>query len=107
MTNTRNIQPFEIQTLNGAKIATIFSLTNFHGYNFDNSHAFATYKLIGMEIAGSTTDENGNVYDLPQSAIEYLQNEIVIPSAIISQWGASDDIVFNYVAEQLGLVIIQ
>lgn len=106
MSNTRKIQPKQIETTNGVKTATIFSLTDFHGYNFDNSHAYAILKFIGMESSGTSVDENGQQYSLPESAVEYYSEPIVIPATIISNWGTDDDIIFNYVANEFDLVII-
>lgn len=105
MSNTRRIQPHEIDTLSGVKTATIFSLTNLRGYNFDNSSAEATLKFIGVESSGTSIDENGNAYTLPESAVEYASVDIVIPSSVIMNWGQDDDIVFNFVATWFGLVI--
>ena len=91
--NTRLIQSKIIWTSSGEKIATILALTNFSSYRFDNGSGLVNYKLVGME---------GN----PESAFDYYFGQIEIPANIIQQWGASDDIIFNYVANQLGLTII-
>lgn len=93
MSNTRSIQPKTIWTPSGDKTATLFALTNFSNYHFDNGAGLVNYKLIGME---------GD----PESAFDYYFGQIEIPANIIQQWGASDDIIFNYVAYQLGLTII-
>lgn len=93
MSNTRNIQPKTIWTPSGDKNATLFSLTNFFNYHFDDGGGQVTYVLSGME---------GD----PESVISYYTANLPIPSNIIQQWGASDDIIFDYVASQLGLVII-
>ena len=77
----------------GEKNATVFALTNFYNYHFDNGGGLVDYKLIGME---------GD----PESAVEYYAGQIEIPPSIIQQWGASDEIIFTYVANQLGLTII-
>ena len=106
MGNTRNIQPKSVLTSNGSKTATLFTLTNFYDYHFDNGSGKATFKLMGMESPGTTTDGNGNTITLPESAVEYLIGDVDIPSAIVQQWGASDDIVFAYVASVLGVTII-
>ena len=93
MSNTRQIQPIQIWTANGQKEVSILALTNFYDYHFDNGSGKVTYKLIGM--VGE-----------PASAIEYIVADINIPSEIIQQWGASDDIIWNYVAETLNLELI-
>lgn len=93
MSNTRNIQPTDVWTPSGIKVATILSLTNFFNYHFDDGGGEVTYVLSGME---------GN----PESAVNYYTANLPIPSSVIQQWGASDDIIYNYVASQLGLTII-
>lgn len=94
MTNTREIQPKQIWTNLGEKNATHLALTNFFNYHFDNGGGTIVYKFFGME---------GN----PESAYDYFIGELNIPSEIIQQWGESDDIIFNYVAEQLNIVFVE
>lgn len=93
MSNTKQIQPVQIWTATGQKEVTILALTNFFDYHFDDGGGKVTYKLIGME---------GD----PASAIEYITADVNIPSSIIQQWGASDDIIWNYVANFLNLVLL-
>lgn len=106
MSNTRPIQPIQVWTPNGLKSATFLGLSDFFDYHFDNGGGMVTYLLIGMESQGTTTDENGNVVTLPDVAIEYIKDNLSIPSNIVNQWGASDDIIFNYVANTLNLTLI-
>lgn len=106
MSNTRTIQPIQIWTTSGIKTATMFSLSNFFDYHFDNGSGKAKYILIGMESQGTTTDENGDTVVLPDHAVEYFSDVIEIPASVIQQWGVSDDIIFNYVATTLNLTII-
>lgn len=94
--NTRQIQPVTVWTPNGQRTATIFSIYDFYGYHFDNGGGMVKYKLIGMEIGG----------DNVESAVDYINDTYPIPPSIVQQWCASDDIIFTYVAQQLGLVII-
>lgn len=91
--NTRQIQPKTIWTPSGEKTATFFALTNFSNYRFDNGPGLVSYKLIGME---------GD----PESAYDYFLGTVEIPASVVQQWGASDDIIFDYVANQLNLTII-
>lgn len=106
MSNTRIIQSTTVWTPTGEKSATIFALTNFFDYHFDNGGGMVTYTLSGMESNGTTTLDDGTIVQLPDSAVVYFTGNMNVPSNIIQQWGASDDIIFNYVAQQLGLVII-
>jgi hypothetical protein len=104
--NTRQIQPKTIWTASGEKTATIFALTNFSDYHFDNGTGSVVYRLIGMESPGTSIDVDGALINLPDSAVEYYIGKAFIPAEVIQQWGASDDIIFDFVAQQLGLTII-
>jgi len=106
MSNTKQIQPKQIWTEKGDKTATLFALTNFSDYHFDNGSGLVSYKLMGMESPGTTTDENGNVVSLPESAVDYYVGQIGIPSSVVQQWGADDSVIFDYVASTIGLIII-
>jgi hypothetical protein len=64
-------------------------LKDFHHYFFDGGSGLVSYCL-----KNSASD------------LEYFNANIQIPSTTLEQWGASDDIIFNYVATQLGLTII-
>ena len=89
--NIKKIQPIQIWTANGQKEINLLSLTNFYNYHFDDGAGLVTYKLI-------YGDDNG--------AIEYIVAEIEIPSNIIQQWGASDDVIWNYIATTLNLQLL-
>jgi len=104
--NTRIIEPKTIWTPSGEKTAIIFALTNFTNYRFDNGPGLVSYKLTGMESPGTSIDENGEIVAMPESAFDYFMGTMEIPANVIQQWGESDDIIFNYVANQLGLTII-
>lgn len=90
--NTREIQPIQVWNPSGNKTVTFLALTNFFGYHFDNGTGKIEYKLI------STDPEFG--------ATDCFIGTLDIPAATIQQWGPSDDIIFQYVANTLGLVII-
>lgn len=91
MSNTRKIESIQIWTANGQKEINTLALTDFHGYNFDDGSGYVTYKLI-------YADDN--------EAIEYTTEQIEIPSNIIQQWGASDDVIWNYVCSTLNLHLL-
>jgi len=95
--NTRNIQPTTLWTPSGEKQATILSLYNFSDYHFDDGGGKVSYKLIGMEAP-----EVGQ----PEVAVDYYSGVVDIPASIIQQWGASDDVIWNYVSNQLNLILI-
>ena len=54
-------------------------------------------------------DNGGGIvaYTLQSNGIDYFPATIEIPSSIIQQWGESDDVIWEYVGEQLGLVFIE
>ena len=92
MGNTRKIQTITVWSPSGEKSIDTLSLTNFFDYHFDDGGGKIEYKLISSnELNGAT--------DVYISIIE-------IPSDIIQQWGSSDDIIWDYVGEQLGVVFI-
>ena len=92
MSNTRNITPISAWTPTGQKTVTMFSLTDFFNYGFmPNCEGTVTYRLFNTD---------------GESAIELIVSQLQIPSEIVQQWGADDDIIFNYVAEQLNFTII-
>jgi len=43
---------------------------------------------------------------LQSNGLDYFPGAIAIPSSIVQQWGASDDVIWNYVANSLNLVLI-
>jgi hypothetical protein len=96
MANTRQIQPTTIWSPMGNVQATFLGLIDFFNYHFDNGGGTATYTLIGMV-------DNGD--GVPTATELYVSN-IGIPSEIVQQWGASDEIIFQYVATTLGLTLV-
>lgn len=92
MSNTRQIQPIQIWTPNGEKSINTLALTNFFDYHFDEGSGKCTYKLIEAdEVNGAT---------------ELFMGDLEIPSDIVQQWGASDDIIWIYVASKLNLTLV-
>lgn len=106
MANTRPIQPTNIWTSTGNVPAVYLGLTNFYGYHFDDGPGIVEYTLIGMQDNGSFVDDEGNTIVNPPSAVDLFKGALQVPAATIQQWGASDDIIFEYVAQTLGLVLV-
>lgn len=102
--NTKNIEPLQVWTPAGNKEATILSLYNFSDYHFDNGGGKVHYKLIGMENV-VTTNEEGTEISTPV-AFDYFKGIIDIPSNVIQQWGSSDDIIWQYVASNINVIIL-
>ena len=104
--NTRNITPFSLELNTGIKTATIFSIRNIFDYHFDNGSAKVIYVLSGMESRGTYVNENGDMQSYPESAIDYAVSQMDIPASVIQTWGTDDNVIFDYVANQLGITII-
>jgi len=96
MANTRQIEPTIIWSPMGNATATYLGLINFFDYHFNNGGGTATYSLLGMQ---------DNPDGIPTAVDLYIAN-IFIPSEIVQQWGASDEIMFIYVASQLNLTLV-
>lgn len=88
--NTRKIQTTNTWSPQTGNVTLdTLVLKDFHHYFFDGGSGLVSYTL-----KNSISDT------------EYFNANIEIPSNVLEQWGASDDIIFNYVAGQLGLTII-
>lgn len=85
--NTRQIQPIQTWTAeNGSITLDTLCLKDFYHYFFD--------------------DGDGKVnYTLQSNGLDILSGTLNIPASVIQQWGASDDIIFSYVANFLNLII--
>lgn len=92
MSNTRKIIPFNTWIDNGNTEVNCLALTNFSGYNFDNGSGKVTYKLIFADEVNGATD--------------LFSSEIDVPAEVVTQWGANDDVIFNYVAETLNITFL-
>lgn len=90
--NIRQIQPITTWTPSGEKTANFLALSNFFNYHFDNGSGNVEYKLINV--------------DPELGATEFFSGAVEIPAEIIQQWGESDDIIWQYVANALGLTLI-
>ena len=88
--NTRQIQPIQSWSPEEGNITIdILCLKDFLHYFFDGGGGIVSYSLSNS-----------------QTQLDYFSGNIEIPSNIIQQWGASDDIIFDYVANALSLTII-
>jgi hypothetical protein len=107
MSNTREIFPQQpIWTSSGSRNAKYLALTDFYNYNFDNGGGMVIYKLIAEQDNGTSTLEDGTLVQNPVSLVNIFQGNVPVPSNVIQQWGASDEIIFQYVATTLGLTLV-
>lgn len=53
-------------------------------------------------------DDGGGIvaYTLQSNGLDYFPGTIAIPSSVVQQWGASDDVIWEYVANFLNLELI-
>ena len=84
----KKIQIIQVWSPLGIRDIEYINLIDFSGYNFDNGVGYVKYILVGSDL------------------IPYYENQIEIPSNIIQQWGADDTIIWDYVANTLGLTLI-
>lgn len=110
MPNNKAIQPILFWTPNGEINVSVIGFKDFSDYHFDNGSGWVYYCLISMESNGFQTiiDENGveTTIPMPESAVEVFNDKIEIPSSVMAQWGADDQIIFDYVAQQLNLTLV-
>lgn len=110
MTNNKAIQPIPYWTPSGQVDVSFIGFKNFSDYHFDNGNGYVYYCLITMVNNGTQviTDDNGNetTIAIPESAIEVYNGKIEIPSSTMAQWGADDNIIFDYVAQELQLILV-
>jgi hypothetical protein len=91
MSNTIKIKEIKTWGPTGEKSIDYLGLSNFNSYNFDNSGGKVEYKLIGVDEIDGATD--------------YFTGVVDIPSEVIVNWGTDDNIIFEYVANALGVTI--
>jgi hypothetical protein len=93
--NKRQIQPITSWFPNSGEILIdTLILTDFYHYHFDEGSGKVSYSLSSFNF------DTGLFTDCFSSSID-------VPADIIQQWGADDEIIFNYVATTLGLIIVK
>jgi hypothetical protein len=87
---TKEIQSIQSWSPESGSI-TINALTlkDFYHYFFDGGGGMVSYSL--------SNSTNG---------LDYFNGNIEVPSSIIQQWGSDDSIIWEYVANALGLILI-
>jgi hypothetical protein len=99
--NYRTIEPVEFWSPTGTNSATRILLYNFHGYNFDGTDSYVSYKLLAVTVV-TDTDEEGNEVerDVTKSLSE---GSVGVPDEVVQVWGVDDEPIFDYVIDQLNL----
>ena len=93
MTNTRLIQPINFWRDGQDVQATSILLYNFHGYNFNDTDSWVSYKLGVVEVIGEET----SVFT------SYFEGSIPVPNTVVQEWGEDDEPIFDYVINTLNL----
>lgn len=93
MINTRKINPVNFWSKDGDKSADTILLYNFHGYNFDGTPSWVSYKLGVIE----QLDEESVRF------VSYFDGSVTLPNTIVQSWGADDEPIFSFVISELNL----
>ena len=110
--NEREITPVS-SWVNGAEIPMqIMRLDNFSGYNFDNFGGYAHWMLLNYsetpqldENGDPVVDGNGDpVMIVTKTPITDGNTEL--PVSLVQSWGANDQPIFDYVAQQINITLI-
>ena len=86
--NEREITPLNLWINGVSSTATIIKLDGYSGYNFVDSPGEAHYIL---------TDSDKN---------SIVQGVVELDWQTVADWGADDQVIFDYVAQQLNLTLI-
>lgn len=74
-------------------------LYNFHGYDFNGMPSSVSYKLL---LLVRTPDADGD--DIAEAEyVSVYENSVQLPYEVVSVWGEDDQIIWDYVFEQLNL----
>lgn len=88
--NTRPIQPKQSWSPEGGNITVdTLCLKDFFHYFFDGE---------GGKVSYSLSDS--------QTGLDYFMGTLDVPASVVQQWGTSDDIMFQFVALALNLVLV-
>lgn len=93
MINTRKINAINFWSKDGNKSADTILLYNFHGYNFDGTPSWVSYKLGVIE----QLDEESVRF------VSYFDGSVPVPNNIVQNWGADDEPIFDFVISELNL----
>lgn len=93
MINTRKITPINFWSKEGDKSADTILLYNFHGYNFDGTDSWVSYRLGVIEQLEEDTVR----------FVAYFEGSVPVPNGIVQAWGEDDEPIFSHVISTLNL----
>ena len=90
----------------------ILRINNYEGYDFSNEAGYVNYSLhYYYEATGYDADgkyimrTNNNPEYFIVKPLDYFDN-FPLTTEIVNQWGADDQVIFDYLAEKLGLTLV-
>jgi hypothetical protein len=81
----KNIQPFQIWSPEGFIEVSKIKINTFYNYDFARQTGYIDYELLNS------------------TNIMQFTGGVFIPAEITQNWGASDDIIFAFIANKLGI----
>lgn len=93
MINARKIKPVSFWSKEGDKLADHILLYNFHGYNFDGTDSWVSYKLGKVE----------QINEDQEMFYSFFEGSVPLPNTTVQEWGENDEPIFDYVIEELNL----
>lgn len=98
--NEIEINPIQVWHQGLIKTLDVFLLEQYSGYDFNENAGRVIYR-IGKY--GEATNEHGELV----SAISWIvAGPIDLPYSLVENWGNDDTPIFEYVAQQLNLILI-
>lgn len=91
--NEKEVAPVNIWQNGSVKIATIFKIDNFYGYDFVASAGYIHWSILEYDVLTDT-----------KNILVEGQMPMIFP--VIEDWGRDDQIIFDYVAAQLNLTLV-
>lgn len=93
--------------------STLLRIDNFESYNFKGEPGHVHYVICAYVVELGFDEVTGNPVPDGQGGQAYTifkypmqSGSIELTDAVVSQWGADDQIIFDYVAQQLQLTLV-
>lgn len=91
--NDRQIEPLNLWINGVSSTAEVLTLDGYSGYNFVDSAGEVHYVLSSYD---ATTDTKTSI----------IQGVIQLDYTVVENWGGDDQPIFNFVAQQLNLILL-
>jgi hypothetical protein len=102
--NEREIQPIQTWVNGEVKTMTLLRIDNYLQYDFLMNPGMVHYCLCGYEELPQT-DYDGNPITVINKPT-YVDGNIQLTWELVNQWGEDDTIIFDYVINELNLILI-